>query len=553
MRLTRERQRYRRALLDFVVIAAVLCGVYYLISGLDLFERLHRFSRSHEDWELDELIVAALLSVVGVYIFGIRRLFDQQREIRVRQQAEQTARRLAEADPLTGLANRRHFAERLTEALRTMAQSEGGLALIMIDIDNLKPLNDVFGHAAGDQVLTDFARRASRLFGSNGLVARVGGDEFAVVLHPLSNDEEAVQLAEQLLALFDHPLETGAGIRVTAGCSIGIAIAPQDGASADALIRRADIALYRAKSRGRRRYFRFAADMDAGEKRRAAIDEDLRGAIDVGSIRPFYQPVIDLRSREVTGFEALARWHHPVLGDIPPGECVAVAEESGLIEKLSTTSPPLRLPRRVGLADDRQTKLQSVARAARRPAQALKTIRILAETGFDPRRLEIEISEAALFGDVAAARDALAAYRQSGIAVALGDFGSGSASISHLRRVPFDRLKIDKSLIDGMTDSKDGLAFVRAVIGLARALNIPVTAEGIERQDIADRLVEEGCGEGQGFAFGKAMAAEEVIEYLDAVGEHDEAFYARVPPDQDGLSKASSWSSRSCVPNSMTQ
>lgn len=393
---------YRRAIVDLAVIAVSLCGIFYLISGLDLFERLHNFSRAHENWELDELIVALLLSVVGVYVFGIRRLVDQRREIKARQLAEREANRLAQVDPLTGLANRRRFEERLSEGLAAIDNHGGGLALMIIDLDQFKPVNDAFGHATGDQILINFSRQAQQLVGTNGLVARIGGDEFAVVLQPLARNEDAGRIAEQLLSLFDHPLQV-AGTWVTAGCSIGIAIAPRDGTAPDALIRRANIALYRAKDGGRRICRVFEMEMDAREGRRSMIERDLWGAITDGTVQPFYQPIVDLRSREVTGFEALARWHHPELGEILPRELIEIAEDSGQIEQLSTYL--LRRACRDAMAWPSTVRLSfNLSRAQLvEPMLVLRTIRILGETGFNPKRLEIEISENALVSDLAAA------------------------------------------------------------------------------------------------------------------------------------------------------
>ncbi len=505
----------RRALIDLLVIAATTAIVFVLVVDLDLFDRLYQLSRAHEDWELDELILAATLSVIGIYIFGFRRILDQRREIESRRKAEHDASQLATVDPLTGLANRRRFEENLAQGLRAI-DGDAGLALMMIDLDHFKPVNDAFGHSTGDDILVTFASQLRELVGSKGLVARVGGDEFAIIIQPLSSADEATQLCEQVVSLFDLPLETSSGPHRANGCSIGIAIAPQHGTIAQTLISHADLALYRAKNCGRRHCFVYQPGMDAGAERRAQIGQALGAAIADGSIRPFYQPIVDLRTWQVTGFEVLARWHHPTLGEIPPREFTEIAEDRGLMKQLSTQlleeacRDALQWPPAIRLTFNlSRTQLAD-------PAFALKTIGLLGETGFSAHRLEIEISESALVSDLVAAGDVLDILRQAGISVALDDFGDGNSSLNHLRQARFDRIKIGKSFIDDMTESDAGLAFVRAILELSRALDIAVTAEGIEQEETAMLLLKEGCNEGQGFFFGKAVAAEETVQFLNA-------------------------------------
>ncbi len=295
----------RRAVVDAIVIAACLLAIFWAIQDLDLFEKLYGFVRLHEDTELDEAIVVAQFSIFGFFLFGMRRLQDQGREIKARQRAEDRARRLALADALTGLPNRRQFSSRLVAALKT----PGGLAIMMIDLDRFKPVNDVFGHTVGDQVLIAFARRATTIAGPAALLARFGGDEFALLLPVIDDREEPARLARRLLGLFDAPFAVE-DAQVTLGASIGIAVAPQDGTDPEELIRRADIALYRAKSAGRGAFRFFETEMDAEVKKRAQIERDLRQAIEDETIQPHYQPIVDLKAGEITGFEALA-WLAP--------------------------------------------------------------------------------------------------------------------------------------------------------------------------------------------------------------------------------------------------
>lgn len=291
-----------RAIVDGIVIAVSLLLFFLLIQGLDLFQKLAAFIDAQgEAAQFDEIVIVALFSVIGLVLFGVRRLQDLRREIRARQRAEDRAQHLALADALTGLPNRRQFGNKLSATLLDLAGQSRGVALMMIDLDRFKPVNDVFGHGIGDQVLIAFARRASAVAGSGAMLARLGGDEFALLLCVV-DAEEPTRLARRLLALFERPFEVGEA-QVTLGASIGIAMAPQDGTMPEELMRRADIALYRAKVNGRGNFRFFEEEMDRQVQKRAKIERDLRQAIDEGTVRPHYQPIVDLKTGRITGFE----------------------------------------------------------------------------------------------------------------------------------------------------------------------------------------------------------------------------------------------------------
>jgi diguanylate cyclase (GGDEF)-like protein len=504
---------YRRALIDFVVIGAIVGGTFLLIVDFELFERFYHFSRAHEDWELDELIVAVTLCIFGIYVFGFRRLLDQRREIKLRLHSENHARKLAQVDPLTGLANRRRFEERLAEGL-TNIEKDGDLALIVVDFDHFKPVNDAYGHAVGDQMLVAFADRAKEILKPNGFMARIGGDEFAVILEPLASDEEAAHLARRLLALFDRSLETDQGRHVSTSCSIGIAVAPRDGISRNELSRNADIALYQAKHRGGRNFCLFKPNMDADEQRRVQITKELREAIVNGAIEPFYQPTVDLRTRQVTGFEVVARWRDPVLGEVPSSEFMSVAADSGVIVKLSTELLRRACSDALHWPNAQRLIFPVSAALLANHTFVLQTFKILDETAFGGNRLEIEVAEAAGVCDDDAMRQALDKFRQAGIRVALDDFGEGNSSLKHLRQAHFDRIKISKDFVNGITEADAGLALVRAIVDLSRTLKIAVTAEGVECEETVALLLKEGCTEGQGPIFGKAVPASETHHFF---------------------------------------
>jgi diguanylate cyclase (GGDEF)-like protein len=388
-------QDHRRAIIDLIVIVSALAVIYWLIRDLDLFEKLSEFTQRYEAIEIDEIVIVVLLSVMGLIAFGARRLQDQRREIKARQRAEDRAQYLALADTLTGLPNRRQFETRLNAAFAKVREDHRRFALMMVDLDRFKPVNDVFGHAVGDQVLIAFAKRAAGLVGSDGMLARFGGDEFAILFGPIADVEEATRLARRLVAAVARPFEA-AGTEVTLGASIGVAVAPQDGVASEELMRRADIALYRAKTSGRNHFRFFEAEMDAQVKRRAQIEHDLRAAIEAGGIQPHYQPIVDLTNGAIIGFEALARWEHPLFGELAPEQFIAIAEDAGLITQLAANL--LRRAARDATQWPATVELSfNISRMQLTdPMLVLRVLQVLAETGLSPTRLEVEISEGLL-------------------------------------------------------------------------------------------------------------------------------------------------------------
>jgi diguanylate cyclase (GGDEF)-like protein len=513
---------HRRAFIDAAIIGAGLLLLYFLIRNLDWFEWLYDYTRAHEDYQLDELVTIVILSTIGLVVFGVRRIADQKREIRARQRAEDHAQRLALADVLTGLPNRRQFEARLAEVLAQPATTRHPAAVMMIDLDRFKPINDVFGHSAGDEVLVAFASRAHRQVGEAGTLARFGGDEFAFLLTATSADYEPARVARRILALFERPFEVG-GMRITLGASIGIALAPLDGVTGAELMRRADIALYRAKSGGRGSFRFFEQEMDDEVKRRAMLERDLRLAIVDGSVGMNYQPIVDLRTREIRAFEALARWHHPDLGSVPPSVFIGIAEDGGFIVDLSdhllkvACREAAGWPAAVSLCFNLSRLQLGDSGLIRR------IVGIIDDAGLSPDRLELEISEDALAGEIDAARPALSALREAGIRIVLDDFGTGNSSLHYIREHVFDRVKIDGSFVRSMSHSESDAALVHAIASLSRALGLTVTAEGIEDAGLIDALIAEGCDQGQGFSFGGPMPAAEARLLISARRDRETA------------------------------
>ena len=505
----------RRPIIDIMVIGVTLLLFFLAAHERDLFGKLVYFTEVYEQHQLREVVIVMLLSVFGFIVFGIRRVLDLSREIATRRGAEDRAQRLALADPLTGLPNRRQLGELLAAALGNHGGNTGVTALMIIDLDRFKQVNDVFGHAVGDEVLISFAQRACAIVNSGGVLCRLGGDEFALVFASVTDIEEPARVARRLVGLFETPFDIGE-VQATLGASIGIAMASPGGIMPGELMRRSDIALYRAKSEGRGIFRFFEEHMDAQVKKRANIERDLRQAINDGTVRPHYQPIVDLETSGIIGFEALARWNNPEYPELEPQQFIQIAEDCGLIIQLG--SHLLRLAARDATQWPSNIKLCFNISPVQLsdPLLVLRVLQILGETGLHPNRLEVEISEQALVSDIVTARVALDGFRTAGVRVALDDFGTGNSSLQHLRACHFDRIKIDRSFVMSMADSDEDKSLVNAILGLSKALGLPVTAEGIENEALIGNLLERGCSEGQGFYFGKAVPPDAAMRLLEA-------------------------------------
>lgn len=500
--------RHRFTLWDGVVVAAAAGVLLFLAEEYDLLRSVGLSSSAAESVELGEaLFISACL---GVLLFvSVRRMRAQEAEVRRRTAAEERARELAFQDPLTGLPNRRQFDDTLAAALTSPPGADRTHALLLIDLNGFKSVNDVYGHPAGDIVLREVSLRFEAIVRETGdHVARLGGDEFGIIATQLRGAENATGIALRVLDALAAPIISGDNEH-TVGAGIGIALFPRDGNSPEEVMRRADIALYRAKATGGSDFCFFEPSMDTQIKERAFIESELRKAIANQTIAPFYQPTIDLATGAIRGFEALARWHHPILGDVPPSRFIPIAEDCGLIRELGDQLLT------VACRDARSWPEQVILSfnvspvQIRHPSFGLRVLHILAETGLQPQRLELEITENTLVRDLKAAEEALGSLRDAGVRIALDDFGTGYSSLYHLRRFKFDRIKIDRSFIDTMNREGESAAIVKALLGLGHGLGVQVTAEGIESPEQTNALVGEGCDQGQGFLFSAAVPASE--------------------------------------------
>ncbi len=422
-------------------------------------------------------------------------------DITERRRAEQQIAHLAHYDALTDLPNRVLFREQLERELERIKRGEQ-LAMLYIDIDEFKSVNDSLGHPVGDELLKAVASRLRSCVRDTDFVARLGGDEFAIVQTDIGQPSDIMELVRQIYQAIREPYEC-LGHHVTTDASIGIALAPHDGTDLDQLLKSADLAMYGAKADGRRTYRFFEAEMDARVKARRTLELDIRQAMADGAFELHYQPVVNLRSNAIVGCEALLRWRHPVRGMISPAEFIPVAEETGLISEIGDWALATACAEAMNWPSDIRIAVNVSPVQFRSHAFSLKVVNTLATSGLPANRLELEITEAVLIRDDEATLSLLQHLRSMGVRIALDDFGTGYSSLSYLRRFPFDKIKIDRSFVDGIAEADGSSAIVEAVINIASAQNMTTTAEGIETEPQREMLRDLGCTEMQGFLFSR--------------------------------------------------
>ena len=422
--------------------------------------------------------------------------------------AEERITHLAHYDALTDLPNRVLFHERLKRELARIAPNEQ-LAVFYIDIDEFKSVNDTLGHLIGDELLKSVAVSLSRCIGGADFVARLGGDEFAIVQTAIKSPAEVTDLVAQVFNAIRTSYEC-LGHQVTADASIGIATAPQHGTDLDQILKNADLAMYAAKSAGRRTYRFFEPQMDAEVKARRKMEIELRQAIIDGELEVHYQPAIDLQSNHIVGCEALLRWRHPERGIISSAEFVPIAEETGLINQLGEWVLTTACAEAATWPDDIRLAVNVSPIQFRSDTLALKIVAALAVSGLPANRLELEITEAILIRDDEAALAILHSLREIGVRIALDDFGTGYSSLSYLQRFPFDKIKIDRCFVKDIAEPGGSSSIVRAVVDIAAERHMTTTAEGVETQEQKELLRALGCSEMQGYLFSTAKPAAEL-------------------------------------------
>jgi diguanylate cyclase (GGDEF)-like protein len=452
-------------------------------------------------------LTMAFLLNIAIILFGWRRSKDLQKALDAAERAERLAQRNASTDAATGLSNRRELLRSIGDALE--AKRTG--VLFLIDLDHFKRVNDLHGHFAGDQLLKSLAEILQQAAPAAACCARTAGDEFGLLLEDCSK-KQAEEVAAAILTRLETPISAG-GAQVQTSASIGLASIAKLNREGDVL-RQSDVALFAAKRDGRNRFAWFDQQLDNELADRVSFEEQMRAGISNGEFVPFFQPLIDLNSRELVGFEALARWRSPKRGFLEAEQFIDVAEASGLVGPLTmsvieqalreaaTWPPHLKVAVNLSPVQFRDARL------------ATHIIKLLTETGFPARRLEVEITENSLLEDRDQVLRIILSLKNIGISVSLDNFGTGYASLAQVNSLPVDRIKIDRSFISTIVKSEQTAAIVGTIANLGHKLNVPITAEGVESEQIRNALAEFGCSEAQGWLFGRAVSGESVRTFL---------------------------------------
>ena len=450
-------------------------------------------------------------------------------DVTERRKAEARVAHMAHHDALTDLPNRVLFRERLQEALGRAHRNDRLVAVLCLDLDHFKEVNDTLGHPVGDKLLQAVADRFKTTLRETDFVARLGGDEFAVIQTDIGNPVEASSLAARLIDYIGQPYQID-GHQVVIGTSIGIAVAPADGVEPDHLLKNADMALYRSKNDGRSVFRFFEPDMDARLQARRTMELDLRHALKANEFELHYQPLVDLESGKVCAFEALLRWNHPTRGLVSPAEFIPLSEEIGLIVDIGAWVLEEACREAVHWPEDVKVAINLSPVQFRNNRVVGAVAHALAASGIAPKRVELEITESVLLQDSEANVEALRELKSLGIQIAMDDFGTGYSSLSYLQKFPFDKIKIDQSFVRTLSERPEASAIVRALTGLGRSLSIDTTAEGVETEEQLEHLRSEGCTQVQGYLFSRPLPARDVHEILKRVFRQTGS---RCEPDED--------------------
>jgi diguanylate cyclase (GGDEF)-like protein len=491
-----------------LILVLGLVGLYYAYK-VDIFANEAGVPAHEATIELDEILLLAALVTLALLVFGMQQYFGQKREMAKRVVAERRVRELAYQDGLTGLPNRRKFDEALKGALAAPPGADALHGVFLLDLNGFKRINDVYGHGIGDEVLITVGQRLRSVLREGNMVARFGGDEFAILAQHLPGPEAATSLALRVIETLATPVAAGGAIHHI-GVGIGISLVPNDATTIEEALRKADIALYRAKSERRSALRFYEAAMDVRVHERAAMERALHDAIEGGRIETMYQPTVDLRTHKIIGFEAVPNWIDPHQGPVARERFIAIAEETGLIHALAARVLRKACEAARSWPSYVQLSIDIYPTQLKDRFLPQRILQILGETGLDPTRLEMDITESALVADMENAQLVLGELRTAGVRIALDNFGTGYSSLYHLRNFKLDKIKIDRSFIQAMGHERASAGIVNALVGLGHGLELTIAADGIEGADQEASLVRSGCEQGQGQFFGVPIRASEI-------------------------------------------
>lgn len=467
--------------------------------------------------ELMTLLAFLFMIISSLIIFMLRENFGIFSEIiKSRAQADaakETATVMAYTDYLTNLSNRRHFEVILTTRVKTPPSEDDRFAVGILDLDGFKPINDAHGHSVGDAMLQQVAARLAAIMAGRGSLARMGGDEFAVICEGIGSKSDAIAFGQEVQAVFAEPFVSNL-VSARLACSCGFALYPASGDEPDRLIDRADMALYSIKAKERGGIAVFDAHDEIVALERAVIEQELREAVGDGSLNVHFQPIINLNSGQIEGFEALARWHNTRLGHVSPAIFIPIAEQIGIMEQLTDNLLRKAATMASGWPSGLTLSFNLSPEQLSKPSAGLKVLATIAECGLPPQRFEAEVTETAIMKNMGNARNTIESLRAAGIRVALDDFGTGYSSLSQIRDLPLDKIKIDKSFIDRICIDPRIANLVRSIVDMCDCLELRCIAEGIERQDQLDKLRLCGCKSGQGYLFSRPLPQQRVDEYI---------------------------------------
>ena len=504
---------FRRSIIDGVIVGLVTLAAGFFSFTFGMGDTVTKFIHDFKQYQFDQLLVAQIALGIGFIFFGFRRLIDLYNEVLRRISVETLAGRLVILDSLTGLPNRAHFLDEIARSMLRAERTKGFITVLVINIRSFSSVNDGVGRAAGDLLLVEFSNKLKSAARGHERLARLEADIFGLIMEFNRNEDmESVKTAVQRVwDALNGPMWVD-GVSFDLQVNFGAALYPHDASDAQTLLRFADAAMRKGKLGSGNRIAFF--ERNAGEKlrERAALQLELKQAIESGAIVPWYQPLINLSDGSLTGYEILARWHHPERGLIPPDKFIPIAEASGIMTDLtlSLLEAACRGWRANNLTG--RLALNVSPRDLRDPWFSERLLATLTKSGFPASRLEIEITENSIIEDLVASKRAIVSLKNQGVKIALDDFGAGYSNLSQLSTLCIDKIKIDRLFISTMLEDKTNMAVVKTIIGLGKVMQIPVLAEGIETREQADLLRSLGCDFGQGYLFSKPVATHELSD-----------------------------------------